>query len=232
MTWVQTYSRVAFDLAAPRAEDIRLDDLAHSLAYQCRFGGHTRLHVSVAQHSVMVAAAMLHATGDRHAAAHALLHDAHECYLGDIKQPVKALLAAVAPGAVKAIERRIDAAIFTWAGLDPDRLAHEVAIVKLLDLRALFTERDRYMGPPTSPWVGEGEFQLFDRDDFEGGDLAWGVLSSPWRPEIAEPAFRYAFSVLLPDVPRGPSSDRWPPPWMAAGLRAALPLAIAEVAGG
>ena len=98
MTWVQTYSGVAFELLAPRAEDVRAADLAHALAYSCRFGGHTRSHYSVAQHSVLVAALVWHRTRDLGATLLGLLHDAHEAYTGDIKKPVKWAIEAVAPG--------------------------------------------------------------------------------------------------------------------------------------
>ena len=44
MTWTQTYTGRAFTPLDPRAEDVALEDIAHSLAIQCRFNGHCKHH--------------------------------------------------------------------------------------------------------------------------------------------------------------------------------------------
>lgn len=68
-----------------KAEDIAIEDIAHSLALTNRFVGHTKVPISVAQHSVM-AARML---ADTPHALQALLHDGSEAYLGDVSRWVK-----------------------------------------------------------------------------------------------------------------------------------------------
>src|SRR4029077_4249720 len=52
--WMQTYSGRKFYPLHPRAEDVELADVAHGLAMTCRYGGHSRLFYSVAEHCVLV----------------------------------------------------------------------------------------------------------------------------------------------------------------------------------
>ena len=82
--WMMTVSGRTFWPLDPRAEEIAIEDIAHSLAHQCRYAGHTRAFYSVAQHSVLVAQHLppeLQLWG--------LLHDASEAYLVDLPRPVK-----------------------------------------------------------------------------------------------------------------------------------------------
>jgi len=71
----------------PTLDMICIDDIAHSLSHQCRFGGHLPTFFSVAQHSVMTSKRV----PQEHKLA-ALLHDASEAYLMDIPRPIKAHL--------------------------------------------------------------------------------------------------------------------------------------------
>lgn len=84
--WIETYSGVKFHFLDPQPDEICIADIAHSLAHQCRFSGHTRVFYSVAQHSIEVAknSGELLLTG--------LLHDASEAYIHDIPSPVKPYL--------------------------------------------------------------------------------------------------------------------------------------------
>src|ERR1035437_8999101 len=52
--WIQTYSGRRFCPLSPNPDAIVLQDIAHSLAMQCRFNGHCKKFYSVAQHSVYV----------------------------------------------------------------------------------------------------------------------------------------------------------------------------------
>jgi len=85
---IRTYTGRYFDILAPRPEMVNIEDIAHSLSMQCRFGGHIPVFYSVAQHSISVAEMV--APEFRLAA---LLHDASEAYLLDIPKPFKRHLA-------------------------------------------------------------------------------------------------------------------------------------------
>lgn len=88
---ITTASGKLFNVLEPRAEDVDINDIAHALANQCRFGGHTSEFMSVAQHSLLVLSVVGNLTApddlDLHLAA--LLHDAAEAYLVDVPRPVK-----------------------------------------------------------------------------------------------------------------------------------------------
>ena len=68
----------------PRASEVFLLDIAHSLAMQCRYTGHVERFYSVAEHSVHVSHIVPQAM-----ALLGLLHDATEAYLTDVARPVK-----------------------------------------------------------------------------------------------------------------------------------------------
>lgn len=53
--YVSTFRGNRFYPLEPRIDDIEIEDIAHGLAYQCRFNGQTNAFYSVAQHSLIVA---------------------------------------------------------------------------------------------------------------------------------------------------------------------------------
>ena len=81
---IRTYSGQYVNVFNPDPATLNIEDIAHHLAMQCRFGGALPEHYSVAQHSFHVCT-LLHA--DQQLAG--LLHDASEAYLVDVPRPIK-----------------------------------------------------------------------------------------------------------------------------------------------
>lgn len=84
---LQTHSGLMVDLCNMSEDDIRLDDVAHSLSQIIRFTGHANRPYTVAQHSMLVA----DLCPEEHR-VWGLLHDAAEAYVGDVATPLKSLL--------------------------------------------------------------------------------------------------------------------------------------------
>lgn len=89
--WVQTVSGVPFDLLAPRAADVRIEDVCEQLSKIARYSGATMgpRAYSVAQHSVLVQAILKGWYASPELQREGLLHDAAEAYYGDITSPVQ-----------------------------------------------------------------------------------------------------------------------------------------------
>ena len=84
--FIGTFSGMRFWPLEPDPDKVCIEDIAHALSYQCRFGGHSCKFYSVAEHSVNVS--KLCAQED---ALWGLLHDGFEVYLVDIPRPLKKL---------------------------------------------------------------------------------------------------------------------------------------------
>lgn len=82
--YMRTYTGKKFYPLDPRAEEMNIVDIAHGLAYQCRFNGQTDGFFSVAEHSVHCSH-----IGPEDEAMERLMHDAAEAYIGDLVRPVK-----------------------------------------------------------------------------------------------------------------------------------------------
>lgn len=134
---IRTYpSRTLFDLAKPKEADVHIEDIAHSLSIEPRFGGHLPIPWSVAQHSVLVAyiANCNHLPRQHYGAA--LLHDAHEAYIKDLPTPLKNLLGPV----YRNIASGIQACIHRALGI-PELDAESVRSIKRADALALEIEQ-------------------------------------------------------------------------------------------
>lgn len=81
---IRTVSGIYMNVFQPTIDMICIEDIAHALSMQCRFGGHLPVFYSVAQHSVMVSLLV-----SEESALAALLHDASEAYLLDVPRPIK-----------------------------------------------------------------------------------------------------------------------------------------------
>jgi uncharacterized protein len=87
---ITTFSGRKVDPLALKPQDICIEDIAHSLAHLCRYGGHLKNgFYSVAEHSILVALRVFMETLNTQASRAALLHDASEAYMQDLVSPIK-----------------------------------------------------------------------------------------------------------------------------------------------
>jgi hypothetical protein len=149
-------------------------DIARALANQCRFGGHSRVFYSVAQHSVIVSRVVEERGGDVEDVFAALMHDAGEAYLGDMPHPLKHRSALGA--AFRDAEARLEEAI-----RERFKIKANVPEIKAVDRALLATER-RAFSAETWHWP---ELEGVDPLDLE---------LIPWTPDRAAEEFakRYA----------------------------------------
>ena len=171
--WAQTFTGKQFWPLDPKAEEVDLRDIAHALASQCRFNGHSIKFYSVAQHSVLVSEIV-----DASQVLAALLHDASEAYVGDIVKPLKLFL----PKEFKEIELRIEDEIFRHFGINIQEVNHKE--IKLADNRLLVTEIRDVMGTPSRKWNEDGFFE----------PLSKKIIPLP--PEEAEKLFLERFKEI------------------------------------
>ena len=195
--WMQTFTGVAFYPLDPHPSKIRLEDIAHSLALQCRYAGHLRAFYSVGQHSVM--ASWVDPFCSRAEKMQRLLHDAPEAYCQDVVRPLKRNLRDY-----KEIETRIASAIEQWACLPHGSFG--LPHVKRADLVMLLTEKRDLLvrepqprstgqksdeiGEPLSqkirPWGWrQAEVRFLARFHELKGNTSWRLDALSRRPELA-----------------------------------------------
>lgn len=195
MTWIQTASGRRFDLANPRAEDVDFEtDVPDALARLARFTGHINAGpYSVAQHSVHCCDVVHGETGDPVAAAYALLHDAHEAYIGDWSTPLKQALFTDTwvRDAFEKIEGGVAVAVHEAAGLPIRRSRATLATIKDIDFRMLHAERKQLLdgaGHPRHRWF---------YDDARP-PKAVGIVLRVWPWVQAADQFRGRFRRIVP----------------------------------
>jgi uncharacterized protein len=159
--WIQTYTGVQFWPLDPQPEEIRIEDIAHALSMQCRFGGHCRVFYSVAEHSVRVSREL-----PAHLKSWGLLHDAAEAYLVDLPRPLKR---SCEMGVLYSqIEDRLMAVICERFGLTPNppieikRIDTVLLMTEKRDLMSWFwfmaEDTEEPLTEPIDPWeAGEAE---------------------------------------------------------------------------
>jgi hypothetical protein len=104
-----------------------IDQISRQLSQLCRYAGATPGHYSVARHSLLVADFVADTGAGPEVELLALLHDAHECWTGDILRPASRRVKF----ALQELQQEIDAKLWPLVGLDPCPAA--VAIVANAD---------------------------------------------------------------------------------------------------
>ncbi len=169
--YFRTYSGRCIDCFAPDPREIDIDDIAHALAQQCRFLGHTDGFYSVAQHSVLVSELV-----PERDALWGLLHDAAEAYVCDLPAPTKRCRCM---RAYRRIENRLLRAVARRFGLPtvlPDSVRQADRLVLATEFRDVTTVDDW-------EWiVGECGFAPSEY-----------LLIYPWPPVVAEDRFLRRF---------------------------------------
>lgn len=173
--WIQTASGRQVFVLEPDPAVVVLEDLAHALAAEVRYTGHTPFPYSVAQHSVLVAGRVDALGAERRIVAAALLHDAAEAYLKDIPSPLKPFLSVPELGIEYAdLEEAWRAVIFRRFGL-PEPLPE---VVKRVDLELLATEARAFFPEYSRP-------------------AEWNLRYAPLELDITRWTFEHARSRFL-----------------------------------
>ena len=174
--YLQTVSGRRVDPFDPDPSQLDIGDIARALGNLCRFGGHSRVFYSVAQHSVIVSELVEQRGGDAEDVFAALMHDASEAYLGDMPHPIKHRSPLGA--AFRAAEEHLEAAIRDRFGIRAD-----VPEIKRADPALLATER-RAFSAESWHWP--------ELDGVEPLDLELRA----WTPDEATAKFAARFAAL------------------------------------
>ena len=176
--YLQTVSGRWVNPFHPDPSQLDAGDIARALANQCRFGGHSRVFYSVAQHAVIVSELVEQRGGDVEDVFAALMHDATEAYLGDMPHPLKHRSPLGA--AFKQAEDHLERALRERFAIKAD-----VPEVKRADRALLATER-----------------RAFSSEDWHWPELE-GVEPldldlTAWAPDEAAQAFARRYAELDP----------------------------------
>ena len=156
--WIQTYTGQAVEPLHPKLQDIRLEDIAHSLSNLCRYTGHCSTFYSVAQHAIMTSEiceseCKILGYGEdvtRRFALLALHHDDSEAYLGDMSRPLARALLRHMGINLEPYHARLRCVI--GQALDVVNLDTLPHVVNRSDAIALATEKIKLMGPEPASW--------------------------------------------------------------------------------
>jgi hypothetical protein len=176
---IVTYSGKIIRPLDPDPEQICIEDIAHSLARQCRYTGHTEDFYSVAQHAVYVSELC-----DEKDAKWGLLHDATEVYASDLARPIKRFTEWGKQ--YEGIEDTLMLAIAKAFELEAPAIHALIALplsVREADNEMLWTEIQQLMPPVLHEQIPE--------------DFSPRVWISPLNPRDAEYEFMHRYKELF-----------------------------------
>lgn len=149
--WIQTYTGKRFDLECPIADMICIEDIAHQLSMENRWHGATKIPISVAYHSVLVAN-----FARKEIKLEALFHDAAEAYYKDFANPWKRLIkASVNDNLWDRTFYWLDSMIAEIFQLSTDSNVWNE--IKAIDVRMPKSERIALCAPPPMQYLPEYE---------------------------------------------------------------------------
>jgi hypothetical protein len=170
--WIETFTGKRFEFLDPKHDQIDIRDIAHSLAYTCRYTGHSKKFYSVAEHSILVSYLAIDPLAG-------LLHDSSEAYITDIASPIKPHLANY-----KELEDNIMNKIAAKFGFTYP-LDHDI---KDCDATQLKTEAKHLLHSKGQPWA-----YLYPTK------RPHGITPNCWGPEEAEKKFLERFEEVRND---------------------------------
>jgi len=197
----QTATGGHFNYEDPVASDINIEDIAHSLANQCRFNGHTKVFYSVAEHSVLCYH-YLNELKNEHddkvkisakTLMFALMHDAAEAVISDIPKPFKMRL----PDFDKLEDKYLEAILDC---LELDLEDADRALVTQADRYMVMKEAKELLMPATrfryiwGPWISK--YQSLYKEMMGNEDTNDDIFISAWSPEEAKAQFLSIFNDL------------------------------------
>jgi 5'-deoxynucleotidase YfbR-like HD superfamily hydrolase len=145
---------------------ITLRDFSVPLSHHVRFSGATRYPYTIAEHSVLVSNISRDLGHDTDVQLHALLHDAHEAFIGDLTTPFQKYFAArfnEHNDHFETIKREIDEVIYKNLKLElPDSAARNA--VRVSDKLAFLVEAAQVFGSPPE-WLERYTEQFIDTLD-------------------------------------------------------------------
>jgi uncharacterized protein len=168
-------------MKGPEKHQVDIEDIAHHLALQCRFGGACKHHYSVAEHSILCA---------RHAipmySVYFLLHDADEYLLQDMTGPMKRMIFGMDyknNPHYKNIFNRIDRQILEALGLSEIAFLNLYKDIKAVDNKMYTLEKKFLFGNYPVP-------------EFPEDDPLHGAIFG-MTPQEAEIAFIHEYQRLM-----------------------------------
>jgi len=171
MSKIVTYSGEVFDFNHPSRNVILIEDIAHSLALQCRYTGHTKKFYSIAEHSYRMSMANL--PGDPMSR---LMHDSAEAYISDIAYPIKRnLLYGIDRIPISLLEHDIINAIAIGLGLF------------VIDLKSTKRGDRVMMATEVRDLMPKERHEMYS--DYVGGESPLKEKIKPFSPKKAEKLF-------------------------------------------